>query len=206
MNEIFDPDRINPLFSLPPEIRAQAIADDRNTNYSVVRPELIEHIYLKQYDQRLDNPNEGEWRCRILCHRIVGNATVLANDSGMRLTLQTTRPKSCVNKQDVDEGYVSEAESLVVNYVFTATGYHHNSHEEILAKTEHLLPLRFTKEGNEAATRYPVGRDYRIQFDENKVDSKQTGIWLQGCNEATHGVCSIRRCHSLQCTDKLTFL
>jgi L-ornithine N5-oxygenase len=38
--------------------------------------------------------------------------------------------------------------------------------------------------------RFPVRRDYKVDFDEQKLDGN-AGIWLQGCNEKTHGVSSI---------------
>jgi L-ornithine N5-oxygenase len=75
-------------------------------------------------------------------------------------------------------------EELEVDYVFAATGYRRNAHAEMLEEIRELLPEQHAKEGN-----FLVARNYRIQYDEQKVDGK-AGVWLQGCNEKTHGVSS----------------
>lgn len=41
---------------------------------------------------------------------------------------------------------------------------------------------------------FPVGRDYKILYDDRKVD-EEAGIWLQGCNERTHGVSHLDYVH-----------
>jgi len=82
----------------------------------------------------------------------------------------------------------SDQDVLDVDYLFTATGYLHDAHEEILASTEHLLSQPKTEEKGSGQSKFQVGRDYRVQFDDKKVDGEQAGIWLQGCNESTHGV------------------
>jgi len=82
----------------------------------------------------------------------------------------------------------SDQDVLDVDYLFTATGYLHDAHEEILAPTEHLLSLSNRNEKGSNQSKFQVGRDYRVQFDDEKVDGEQAGIWLQGCNESTHGV------------------
>jgi L-ornithine N5-oxygenase len=74
-------------------------------------------------------------------------------------------------------------EDLEIDYVFTATGYRRNAHEEMLSDVRELLPDNLGKEG-----KFPVARNYRIQYDQDKVDKSQAGVWLQGCNEGTHGV------------------
>jgi hypothetical protein len=33
------------------------------------------------------------------------------------------------------------------------------------------------------------------QWDENKVDAREASVWLQGCNEGTHGVRFCRVLH-----------
>ncbi len=70
-------------------------------------------------------------------------------------------------------------QTLDVDAVLVATGYSRNGHEHILEQTRHLLPT--------GTSDFKVARDYRVTFDEAKVDA-DAGIWLQGCNESTHGV------------------
>lgn len=55
----------------------------------------------------------------------------------------------------------------------------------MLADSRSLLPENLAKEGN-----FAVERNYRVMFDGAKVDKSQAGVWLQGCNEGTHGVSS----------------
>lgn len=153
--------------------RAAAIALDRGTNYGVVRLELLEHLYEKIYMQRLRNPDEKQWRCRILPNRAVISATQTV-DCGVSLKLGSPE-----NTREQDDQAV---EDLEVDYVFTATGYRRNAHEDMLLETRALLPADLAEEG-----KFPVARNYRVKYDENKVDA-EAGIWLQGCNEATHGV------------------
>lgn len=70
-------------------------------------------------------------------------------------------------------------EEMDADYVFTATGYVRNAHEGMLGEVRELLP--------EQSGKFEVARDYRIRFGEGKV-AEEAGIWLQGCNEGTHGV------------------
>lgn len=73
-------------------------------------------------------------------------------------------------------------ETIDVDAVFAATGYIRNAHEEMLQPLEGLRPQRG---GNEE--KWNVLRDYRVEFKPGLV-SQTAGIWLQGCNESTHGL------------------
>jgi L-ornithine N5-oxygenase len=125
--------------------------------------------------QRLRNSDETQWRCRILPNRVIISAKNSA-DSGVVLKLDLPENRRAEEDQHYEE-------DLEVDYVFTATGYRRNAHEDILSNIRELLPSGYAKEGN-----FPVARDYRVQWDENKVDAREAGVWLQGCNEGTHGV------------------
>jgi len=171
VNEIFDPDRVDALYQQPEEIRTRAIASDRATNYSVVRLNLIEQLYERMYAQRLDNPDPASFKVRILNNRQVVQ-TQTGVGSGDQILLQ-------MKKVVKDSKGFSENEELMVDAVFVATGYVRNAHEDILAKSRGLL--------RPGQTKFSVRRDYKIDFDQNKV-SENAGIWLQGCNEKTHGV------------------
>jgi L-ornithine N5-oxygenase len=164
VNEIFDPDRVDGIYAQDPSERAAAIALDRGTNYGVVRLSLLEHLYEKMYMQRLHNSDETKWRCRIIPHRTVISASQ-SSTSGVILRLGESNQNGRIE------------EDLEVDYVFTATGYMRNAHEDMLDQLSELLPQR----------EFKVGRDYRVAFDGSKVD-RSAGVWLQGCNEGTHGV------------------
>jgi L-ornithine N5-oxygenase len=175
VNEIFDPDRVDGIYNQKADDRAAAIALDRGTNYGVVRLELLEHLYEKLYMQRLKNPDDTQWRCRIISNRTVVSAKQ-SSESGLILKLASPEEKRREGSPDFEE-------DLEVDYVFTATGYRRNAHEEMLSELRGLLPEDFVEQSN-----LPVGRNYRIQYNEQKVDESKAGVWLQGCNEGTHGV------------------
>lgn len=166
MNEIFDPDRVDGIYAQSPSERAAALALDRGTNYGVVRLTLLEHLYDEMYQQRLREPDPSKWRCQILPQRNIISATQGDNSE---VALQISRKSG-------------EEEELMVDYVFAATGYQRNAHEEMLASLSDLLPATAKPSGG-----LSVSREYKVLYDEDKVD-KAAGIWLQGCNEATHGV------------------
>jgi len=72
-------------------------------------------------------------------------------------------------------------EEMEVDYVFAATGYRRTAHVDMLLELRDLLPAERKDE------QLPVGRDYRVMYDEAQVDP-EAGVWLQGCNEETHGL------------------
>ena len=170
VNEIFDPDRVDRIYNQNPSERAAAIALDRGTNYGVVRLELLEHLYEKLYMQNLRSLDESNWSARILA-----NCTVLSASQSADFKV--------ILKLGLCKGNVTTEEELEVDYVFTATGYRRNAHEKMLSDLLPLLSKPLTSSG-----KLPVLRDYRVQYDESKIDVSQAGIWLQGCNEDTHGV------------------
>ncbi|KAI9704350.1 MAG: hypothetical protein M1836_007212 [Candelina mexicana] len=175
VNEIFDPCRVDDIFNQDADAREAAIKSDRSTNYGVVRLELLEHIYGDMYTQRLREADQSNWQHRILNYSTVTGiedsqtSSHPANTSGVRLHIQKS------NGHDADD----VLGTLDVDAVLVATGYTRNAHEYILERTKQLLPSNTSNFG--------VARDYRINFDEAKVDSN-AGIWLQGCNEETHGL------------------
>ena len=52
---------------------------------------------------------------------------------------------------------------------------------------EKLDEVKVSVEITSAQAVFPVGRDYKVQYAEGKVE-EGAGVWLQGCNEKTHGV------------------
>lgn len=173
VNEIFDPDRVDGIFAEASDLRATRIKADKATNYGVVRLNLLEHLYEKFYMQRLKSEDASTWPIRIRTNRKV----VKTQEKNGKLLLS-------LGKVADDASPVTEKEELLVDAVFVATGYERNAHESILAKTRGLLSAK-----NREQKQFPVRRDYKIAFDESKV-AKNAGVWLQGCNESTHGVSS----------------
>jgi L-ornithine N5-oxygenase len=124
--------------------------------------------------QRLESSDESKWRCRIIPNRTLISASQSSNSSVV------------LRIGDPDENKQEEAglEEIEVDYVFTATGYVRNAHEDMLSEVRHLLPKELQKEG-----KFKARRDYSVVLDGEKVDGG-AGVWLQGCNEGTHGVSS----------------
>ena len=171
VNEIFDPDRVDALYQQPEELRTRVIASDRATNYSVVRLNLLEQLYERLYAQRLDNPDPASFKVKILNNRRVVQ-TQAGVGSGDQVLLQMQNVVK-------DSKTQMEIEELMVDAVFVATGYLRNAHEDILEKSKGLL--------RPGQAKFSVRRDYKVDFDQSKVE-EGAGIWLQGCNERTHGV------------------
>jgi len=176
VNEIFDPDRVDGIYAQAPAERQAALRLDKATNYGVVRLGLLESIYERLYLQQVREPDEARWRCRVLANRSVVGVERGADGRGVVLELAPT--------SDLENGRGETAgrERLRATMVFFATGYVRNAHEEMLKETRSLLP-----QGSEG---FVVTRDYRVKYDEKKIDSAAAGVWLQGCNEKTHGVSS----------------
>ncbi|KAF8243466.1 hypothetical protein K440DRAFT_612884 [Wilcoxina mikolae CBS 423.85] len=165
VNEIFDPDRVNTLYSLAPEVRAASIREDRTTNYSVVRLPLIENLYDTLYHQRIRDPDESNWQHRIhALQEVVGMER--DREDKIRLKLRNTRT-----------GEFSDSGDEAFDAVIFGTGYIRDVHHTMLKPVKSLM-----KDGC-----CNVGRDYRIAFREGTV-ADDAAIFLQGCCEATHGL------------------
>lgn len=171
MNEIFNPERVDTFFNLSPEERQRSLAADKATNYSVVRLELIEAIYHEMYIQRVKNPDETQWQHRILPESHISKVERHGPSSRLRLHIGSAKAK---NATDGGRREILEVDALMV-----ATGYSRNAHEAMLAPAQHLRA--------QGQAEWTTARDYRVELDPAKV-SPHAGIWLQGCNEKTHGL------------------
>ncbi|KAF1978404.1 hypothetical protein BU23DRAFT_549840 [Bimuria novae-zelandiae CBS 107.79] len=183
VNEIFNPSRVSSTFARAPALRATAIADDKATNYGVVRLPLLEHIYETLYLQRISHGNTPAaaktWPHAILPYRRVTAVSPSSTiKDGLRLTIRNQSPLYLSDTPGAQE----QVEELDVDAVFVATGYKRDLHEALLGDARHLMPG-----GELADTKWEVGRDYRVNFRERSV-SEGAGIWLQGCCEGTHGL------------------
>jgi L-ornithine N5-oxygenase len=134
--------------------------------------ELIEAIYYDQYLQKIQNPNEEEWQHRILSSRHVTSIEQDQPEGRLRLHIGSSNSNSTIKSSE-------DQKTLDVDAVLVATGYIRNAHESMLQGVQHLRP--------EKQDKWTVNRDYRVDLDQTKVSS-DAGIWLQGCNEKTHGL------------------
>lgn len=175
VNEIFDPARIDGIYRQNPVSRQSAIAQDRSTNYGVVRLDLLEEIYGDLYAQRVTQHDEAKWQHRILAHRSISGWDDRSDQRQVRLHIDMDPEQAMLDCSKA-------AETLEADAVFVATGYIRDAHEDMLRSACHLMPQ---KTGERCS--WKVGRDYRVEFGSGKVHP-DAGVWLQGCNEASHGL------------------
>jgi L-ornithine N5-monooxygenase len=156
-----------------PDARSDALRADRSTNYSVVRLELLEQIYQDLYQQKIKQSDANQWQHHILPSReVIKTSLCNAKTRGkLTLTIQNISPL----RSPTDP----EQENIEFDAVILATGYVRNAHEKLLKSLEHLRP--------HASNCWRIRRDYKVEMDESKVVA-DAGIWLQGCNESTHGL------------------
>lgn len=178
VNEVFDPERVDDIYSQDPTVRAGAIAQDKATNYGVVRIELLEDIYSTIYSQRIQYESEEQWPQQIHNHCSVTSIDNLGTPgkAPIRLNIHNESGNFQAHKQTSNE-------TLDVDLVVVASGYSRNAHEDMLKDVRHLMP----DGGKDPNQRWEVERDYSVRFNKGTV-SENSGIWLQGCNEGTHGL------------------
>ncbi|KAF2262664.1 L-ornithine 5-monooxygenase (L-ornithine N(5)-oxygenase) [Lojkania enalia] len=183
VNEIFNPSRVDSTFSRTPTLRSSSITQDRNTNYGVVRLNLLERIYETLYMQRIRLGNtasaEETWPHRIMPYRCVEDvqSSPIIKD-GVRLVVRDQSPLYLSDVPNSEE----RTDILDVDAVFVATGYQRDLHELLLKDARYLMPG-----GDLEGEKWTVQRDYRVAFEEGKV-SRDAGVWLQGCCESSHGL------------------
>jgi L-ornithine N5-monooxygenase len=173
VNEIFDPKHVDDFYRGVVNGRVETLRADRATNYSVVRLELLEQIYHDLYEQSVRQPDKTRWQHRILPSREVVEISSSHQNKERRLLL------GIKDINPLGQSAIVELEELEVDAVLLATGYVRDAHEDMLKDIEHLRPS--------GQSRWHVRRDYKVELDVDKVDS-DAGIWLQGCNEGTHGL------------------
>ncbi|KAL2182192.1 FAD/NAD(P)-binding domain-containing protein [Thermothelomyces heterothallicus CBS 203.75] len=198
VNCIFNPEFVDTIYPKSSAYRANLLAEARTTNYGVVRLELIEHLFEIMYHQkRTLGPDEKKWPFRLL----PGREVVAVEEKGDALRLRV----AMLSAPGTDDGPLAGEETLDVDLIICATGYKRTAHVDMLKDTWHLLPetpspcgeadvpindrwLVQTGEAQGSSTRVmQVGRDYGVRFTPGAV-APGSGIWLQGCCEATHGL------------------
>lgn len=170
------------------------MTEARATNYGVVRLNLIEEMYERQYDQKRElGPDEKKWP-----HRIMGGRQITSiepHGDALELKIQHISDSEF-------EGFVDlvDEETLEVDLLIAATGYQRNAHVGMLRDTWDMLPKAspvgqeyhkgitgWKVETDQGERKLAVSRDYQVQYKPGSV-AKDSGIWLQGCCEGTHGV------------------
>lgn len=168
VNEIFDDNRITPFFEQSSTARDAANTSNKSTNYSVVRPELLEKIYHDLYQQRILEPDPSEWKHRLHPSSEVVDVIDMPQNNRINIVLKHVSPSA-----------TSSQSTLHLDLLIYATGYARDTHNALLAKCQIL---------NASSSRqWEVRRDYSVKLD-GGVAGEDVGIFLQGCNERTHGL------------------
>ena len=197
VNEIFDPDRITSTYESDASARQADLQLDRGTNYSVVRSTLLEELYARLYEQRVEHDalcrsnvaagrafevaekKDEDWmqHC-VLPYRTITSVEDLKdrNDNFSRQRVRLHMDNASSQHGDLSAPL---RETLDVDAVIVATGYTRNAHQKLLA------PCWDLREEN--SKEWSVQRDYRVRFRPGIVGDR-AGIWLQGCCEASHGL------------------
>ena len=165
VNEVFDPERVDTFFNLPPESRRKSAWSDKATNYGVVRSELLERLYETMYHQRLHQQDPSKWKFKIVTWQEAIGFESCTDSRQIRIRLR-----------DTSNGQISLSDSCF-DLVILGTGYERKGHETLLEPTKPFL--------QEAC--FTVERNYRVKYRKDAV-AETCGIWLQGCCEDTHGV------------------
>ncbi|GFP55861.1 L-ornithine N(5)-monooxygenase [Trichoderma asperellum] len=194
VNSVFNPEYIDTLFPKSARHRNNFLTEARATNYGVVRLNLIEEMYERQYDQKRElGPDEKTWP-----HRIMGGRQITSIEprgDALELKIQHISDSEF-------EGFVDlvDEETLEVDLLIAATGYQRNAHVGMLRDTWDMLPKAspvgqeyhkgitgWKVETDQGERKLAVSRDYQVQYKPGSV-AKDSGIWLQGCCEGTHGL------------------
>ncbi|MEY9211218.1 lysine N(6)-hydroxylase/L-ornithine N(5)-oxygenase family protein [Thermobifida halotolerans] len=102
-NRIFDPEAVDAFYDSPPEFKDELMGYHRNTNYSVVDPDLITDLYRRVYAERANGTH------RLRMHNMTRVVDLAETDAGVDVTVEH-RP---TGKQSV----------LRADHVVHATGY-----------------------------------------------------------------------------------
>ncbi|KPM38001.1 L-ornithine N(5)-monooxygenase [Neonectria ditissima] len=196
VNTIFNPEYVDSVYPRSAGARQSFIDEVRATNYGVVRLGLIEHLYETMYEQkRVIGADETQWPHRILAGREI--TSVEGKGDTLEIHIQKIHDVSL-------DGFVDAADEEVIeaDLVVAATGYRRDAHVNMLKDTWAMLPKTVSKRNGPQYTKpvngwnvdteqgerkLAVGRDYKVKFSPGAV-AEGSGVWLQGCNEGTHGL------------------
>jgi len=168
VNEVFNPEAVDTFYEQPEDFRSANLKKNKATNYSVVRLELLEKIYDDLYLQSIKQPDRRRWQHQIMPSREILEVFDNGPDEIVGLVVK-----------DLDPLSKGRQEKLSFDAIVVATGYRRDAHVDMLRDCQSI--------NTNADGRWQAERDYGLQLDRAAVE-EGTGIWLQGCNEGTHGL------------------
>ncbi|KAK9246691.1 L-lysine 6-monooxygenase (NADPH-requiring)-domain-containing protein [Lipomyces tetrasporus] len=161
VNEIFNPEAVDGIYSLSDDRRKAMFDEYKSTNYSVVRSDLLETLYATVYEQKLPGRTA---RLGMKNLQILEEVNVTDKQGSEKVILKL--------RDRYNSGQIETAE---YDFVIAATGYDKSAiFTELLSGLNRYVP----------ASEVTVDRGYRVKLEEN-VEAR---LWVQGCNEATHGL------------------
>jgi L-ornithine N5-monooxygenase len=161
---VYFPEFVDYFYRATSKSKRKLWEDLKYTNYSAADADVIEELYLKLYEQKLD----GETKVRLMPNRVVEGA---ANDDG---AIQ-------LEFREIHSGAIDRT---VFDAVVLATGFRNLGSGESDERYPKLLEqivdrLRFTGD------RVYIGRDYHL---EGRADATAIApIYLNGLCESSHG-------------------
>ncbi|QFS52736.1 lysine N(6)-hydroxylase/L-ornithine N(5)-oxygenase family protein [Nostoc sphaeroides] len=158
-NEVFNPEFVDYFYNLPENKRSIILNNFQLTNYSAVDVDLIQTIYRKLYELKVQHQ---ESKFYIQPHTKVVNFNIV--DDGCLL--------------EVEEIFTEVRSKIFCNYIILATGYCSTSVIQKLLKPMDAYLLKDNKD------RIKVKRDYSIETTSNM----RAGIYALGYAEETHGL------------------
>lgn len=160
-NRIFDPEAVDLYYAAPPPVKQMLLDYHRNTNYSVVDPELIDELYRRAYQEKVT----GRERLRILraCKVLELRDEEDGGDSPVRMTIESMT--------------TGERTEVAADTVIFATGYRPVCPLALLGTARALCDT-------DEAGMLRIERDYRVATR----CRTPAGIYLQGATEHTHGI------------------
>lgn len=158
VNELFHPEYVDTVHDAAPAQRRHFVDDHYATNYGVVDSGLIDRLYRIYYGQHVEGTH------RLHLQNLSSVETVSEKEEHVEIEMNSLA--------------VSRRETMQVDAVVLATGYDYPNPPEVLRPLDSF----FTRKRGEHAV--DVGRDYRVRTDARLT----AGVFVQGCNEATHGL------------------
>lgn len=180
-----------------------------------MRLELLEHIYNEMYSYRVKRLPEEAWPHRIFNHRRVLGVRDGAGDCiELDLANDTARFAAATTSSGTP---LPDRETVEADLIVVATGYRRDAYEEMLSDLRDVqavpasstappraaspsssvsspasgasTPPTVAENSPHALPELPwaVDRKYAVQFAPGAV-AEDAGIYLQGCNERTHGL------------------
>ncbi|MFL1380957.1 MULTISPECIES: lysine N(6)-hydroxylase/L-ornithine N(5)-oxygenase family protein [unclassified Nocardiopsis] len=134
-NRIFDPEAVDAFHAAPEDVKQKLVGYHRNTNYSVVDPDLIDALYRRHYAEKV----EGVQRLHL--HNTARVAGLTESPEGVAVV--------------VEDLVTGKHTPIAANHVVFATGYHPADPRPLLGDLADLLVA--TGDGRPA-----VERDYRV--------------------------------------------